>query len=57
MSLTELALRRAGAASLAEFQLREGLYPSGAEDVLTMQRLTPFLLGYERYMVQRGDTY
>ena len=46
MSLTELALRRAGAASLAEFQLREGLYPSGAEDVLTMQRLTPFLLGY-----------
>lgn len=57
MSLTELALRRAGAASLAEFQLREGLYPSGDEDVLTMQRLTPYLLGYERYMIQRGDTY
>ena len=57
MSLTELALRRAGAASLAEFQLREGLYPSGSEDILTMQRLMPFLLGYERYMVQRGDTY
>ena len=57
MSLTELALRRAGASSLAEFQLREGLYPSGNEDVLTMQRLTPYLLGYERYMVQKGDTY
>lgn len=57
MSLTELALRRAGVSSLAEFQLREGLYPSGNEDVLTMQRLTPYLLGYERYMVQKGDTY
>ena len=57
MSLTDLALRRAGVSSLAEFQLREGLYPSGREDVLTMQRLTPFLLGYERYMVQKGDTY
>ena len=57
LSLTDLALRRAGVSSLAEFQLREGLYPSGREDVLTMQRLTPFLLGYERYMVQKGDTY
>lgn len=57
MSLTDLALRRAGVSSLAEFQLREGLYPSGRKDVLTMQRLTPFLLGYERYMVQKGDTY
>lgn len=57
MCLTDLALRRAGVLSLAEFQLREGLYPSGREDVLTMQRLTPFLLGYERYMVQKGDTY
>lgn len=57
LSLTDLALRRAVVSSLAEFQLREGLYPSGREDVLTMQRLTPFLLGYERYMVQKGDTY
>lgn len=57
LSLTDLALHRAGVSSLAEFQLREGLYPSGRKDVLTMQRLTPFLLGYERYMVQKGDTY
>lgn len=57
LSLTELALRRAGASTLEEFQRREGLYPSGEEDVLTMQRLTPFLLGYERYMVRAGDTY
>ena len=57
MRLTELALRRAGAADLEEFQRREGLYPSGQEDILTMQRLTPLLLGYERYMVKPGDTY
>lgn len=36
MRLTELALRRAGAADLEEFQRREGLYPSGQEDILTM---------------------
>lgn len=41
MRLTELALQRAGAADLEEFQRREGLYPSGQEDILTMQRLTP----------------
>ena len=57
MSLTELALRRAGAENLKEFQSREGLFPSGREDILTMQRLAPFLLGYERYMVQPNDTY
>lgn len=57
MSLTELALRRAGAVTLEEFQEREGLYPSGREDVLTMQRLSPYLLGYVRYMVKPGDTY
>ena len=57
MRLTELALQRAGAADLEEFQRREGLYPSGQEDILTMQRLTPLLLGYERYMVKPGDTY
>lgn len=57
LSLTELALRRAGASTLEEFQRREGLYPSGEENVLTMQRLTPFLLGYQRYMLRAGDTY
>ena len=57
MRLTELALRRAGAADLEEFQRREGLYPSGQEDILTMQRLTPLLLGYERYMVKPGDSF
>lgn len=56
LNLTQLALRRANAGSLTAFQQREGLYPSGTEDVLTMQRLSPYLLGYERYMVQPNDT-
>lgn len=57
MDLTELALRRAGVSTLTEFQMREGLYPSGETDALTIQRLMPYLLGYERYAVQRGDTF
>lgn len=57
MTVTALALRRAGAADLREFQLREGLNPTGREDILTMQRLSPYLLGYRRYMVQPGDSY
>ena len=57
MSLTDLALQRAEAENLSEFQRREGLYVSGREDVLTMQRLSPYLLGYERYMVKPGDTF
>lgn len=57
LSLTDLALERAGVKSLTEFQQQEGLYPSGKEDILTMQRLMPYLLGYERYMVKPGDTF
>lgn len=57
MSLTDLALERAGVKSLTEFQKREGLYPSGKEDILTMQRLTPYLLGSRRYMIRSGDTF
>jgi len=57
LSLTQLALRRAGAQTLEEFQRREGLYPSGGEDILTMQRLMPYLLGYERYMIKPNDTF
>ena len=35
MELYELALRRAGAPDLAEFQRREGLPPTGRLDALT----------------------
>lgn len=56
MTLTQLALRRAGAASLEAFQQQEGLTASGIEDVETMQRLMPYLLGYYRRAIQTGDT-
>jgi g-D-glutamyl-meso-diaminopimelate peptidase len=57
LNLTDLALQRAEVSDLKEFQVREGLVPSGKEDVLTMQRLAPYLLGYDRYMIKPGDTY
>ncbi len=57
MTLTELALRRAGATDLQDFQRKNGLYPSGREDILTMQRLEPYLLGYARYLVRSGDSF
>ena len=57
MNFTELALSRAGAADLKAFQAQEGLFPSGREDALTMQRLTPYLLGYRRHTVRQGDTF
>ncbi len=57
MNLTQLALRRAGVQSLQEFQRRQGLNPTGSEDALTMQRLRPYLVGYERYMIRQGDSF
>lgn len=52
-----LGLKRAGAESLREFQRQRGLYPSGERDILTMQQLTPYLVGYRRYMIKPGDSY
>lgn len=57
MTLIQLALQRAGFSSLEEFQRAHGLYPSGQQDVMTMQILTPYLLGYRRHMLQPGETY
>ena len=57
MNLLELALRRAGAPSLAEFQRREGLVPTGEADALTWAALLPWLLGYRDYRVEPGDNY
>ncbi len=56
-NLTPLALKRAGAEDLREFQRQRGLYPSGTEDILTMQQLMPYLVGYRRYMVKPGDSF
>lgn len=57
LTLTDLALRRAGVADLFAFQRRQGLNPTGREDALTMQQLLPYLLGYERYMVRPDDSF
>ena len=57
MELTELALRRAGAPSLAEFQRREGLPPTGRADAPTWAALLPWLTGYRSYRVEPGDNY
>lgn len=56
-NITLLALRRAGVEDLQSFQRQRGLYPSGQEDILTMQQLMPYLVGYRRYMVKPGDSY
>ena len=57
MELYELALRRAGAASLEAFQRREGLAPTGRLDGATWGALHPWLVGYRYYRVQPGDSY
>lgn len=57
MELTGLALARAGFDSLSAFQRANGLYPSGRLDWLTVQALRPWLVGYVRRRIVRGDTY
>lgn len=57
MTLTELALARAGVDSLTEFQRANGLPPTGRENLLTTQKLLPYLTGCVQYSVQAGDTY
>ena len=57
MDLIALALERAGAPGLAEFQRREGLAPTGTADALTWQALLPWLTGYRCYRVEPGDNY
>ena len=57
MELYELALRRAGAPSLQEFQRKEGLVPTGRLDAPTWSALLPWLKGYRAYRVVPGDNY
>ncbi len=56
MTFLELALRRAGFQNLREFQEANGLYPSGETSILTMQRLEPYFLGFQRHLIRPGDT-
>ncbi|MBR3077588.1 MAG: LysM peptidoglycan-binding domain-containing protein [Oscillospiraceae bacterium] len=57
MELYELALRRAEAPNLAEFQRREGLPPTGRADGPTWAALLPWLRGYRVYSTVPGDNY
>ena len=57
MELIDLALTRAGVDSLAEFQRREGLPPTGSPDALTWQALLPWLTGYRLYAAVPGDSF
>ncbi len=56
MTLLELALRRAEAASVEAFQRASGLAPTGSLDVQTMQALEPYLTGFVRHRVCAGET-
>lgn len=51
-----LALRRAGAQSIAEFQRLQGLPVTGTADEATLTALEPWLLGYRQVTVAQGDT-
>ncbi len=57
MTLTDLALRRAGTASLRDFQQKPGLAVTGVLNAQTEQALLPYLLGYTVVRVQGGDTF
>ncbi len=57
MELFELALRRAGAPDLAEFQRRDGLPPTGRLNGASWGALLPWLTGYRHYRVVPGDNY
>ncbi|MBQ1372187.1 MAG: LysM peptidoglycan-binding domain-containing protein, partial [Oscillospiraceae bacterium] len=57
MELYELALQRAGAPSLREFQRIEGLAPTGRLDSSTWSALLPWLKGYRAYRTEPGDNY
>lgn len=55
--LIPLALRRAGASSLAAFQQARGLPSTGTSDEDTLAALQPYLLGFLRVRLRRGDTF
>lgn len=55
--LISLALRRAGAETLADFQANQGLPQTGTDDAQTRLALEPYLLGYRLIRIQPGDTY
>lgn len=55
--ILSLALRRAGASSIADFQAVQGLPITGTADPATFAALEPWLLGYRQVTVQPGDSF
>lgn len=55
--LNTLALKRAGYSSLERFQQAMGLPVTGQADQATERALEPYLLGYRRVTLRRGDTF
>ena len=56
MDILELALQRAKAENLSDFQRAQGIPATGTLDELTRQALTPFLVGYTTERIRAGDT-
>lgn len=56
MQMLELALQRADAADLSDFQRRQGLPVTGKRDPATEQALMPYLVGYTTERIRAGDT-
>ena len=57
MALMDLVLLRAGAETVAAFQARAGLPPTGVADGPTWQQALPYLTGYRLHRLKPGDTY
>ena len=57
MALMDLVLLRAGAETVAAFQARAGLPPTGVADGPTWQQALPYLTGYRLHRLAPGDTY
>ncbi len=55
--LLPLALSRAGASSLEDFQRARGLPVTGQADRATAEALSPYLLGYLQVRLVKGDTF
>ena len=57
MDWISIALERAGAASLEQFQAGHSLVPTGELEPETMEALLPYLYGYLVWTIEKGDTF
>ena len=57
MDWISIALERAGAATLEQFQTGHSLVPTGKLEPETMEALLPYLYGYLVWRIEKGDTF